>query len=59
MPGIFKDLHNEASCPINHCLETVANDHTYYVGESEVLAHNANKCKVNGIVWGEGVFSFA
>ncbi|MBQ1782334.1 MAG: hypothetical protein II007_01630 [Gammaproteobacteria bacterium] len=32
---------------------TVANDHTYYVGESEVLAHNANKCKVNGIVWGE------
>ena len=30
---------------------TVANDHTYYVGESSVLAHNAGKCQFPKINW--------
>lgn len=32
---------------------TVANDHTYYVGQSGVLSHNTNKtCSIGGVVYG-------
>ena len=32
---------------------TVANDHTYYVGERQVLGHNSNRCSYKGLIFGE------